>query len=70
MQVDEGLHQVWGLPLQVVQRKDSSGMRELFKLLARDILEEGFTARELFIYGILAPLGLIAACVLAEMICR
>ena len=45
-------------------------MRELFKLLARDILEEGFTARELFIYGILAPLGLIAACVLAEMICR
>lgn len=43
-------------------------MRELFEILSKDIKSENFTLREIIIYGIIAPLGLIAACVLAEIV--
>ena len=43
-------------------------MRELFEILSKDIKSENFTMREIVVYGIIAPLGLIAACVLAEII--
>lgn len=43
-------------------------MRELFKILQKDIMGEDFTRREFIIYGIVAPLALIAACVIAEVI--
>jgi hypothetical protein len=43
-------------------------MKELFEIMMKDILSEDFTKREYIIYGIMAPLGLIAACVLAEVI--
>lgn len=43
-------------------------MRELFEILSKDIKSENFTMREIIVYGIIAPLGLIAACVLAEII--
>ena len=36
--------------------------------MMKDILSEEFTKREYIIYGIIAPLGLIALCVLAEVI--
>ena len=36
--------------------------------MMKDILSDDFTKREYIIYGIMAPLGLIAACVLAEVI--
>ncbi len=43
-------------------------MKELFEIMMKDILSEEFTKREYIIYGIIAPLGLIALCVLAEVI--
>lgn len=43
-------------------------MKELFEIMMKDILSENFTKREYVIYGIVAPLGLLAACVLAEVI--
>ncbi len=43
-------------------------MKELFEIMMKDILSDDFTKREYIIYGIMAPLGLIAACVLAEVI--
>lgn len=35
-------------------------MKEFFKIMAGDILCENFTKREYLVYGILAPLGMIA----------
>lgn len=43
-------------------------MKELFEIMMKDILSENFTRRELVVYGIIAPLALIAACVLGEFI--
>lgn len=43
-------------------------MKELFEIMMKDIISENFTKREYVIYGIVAPLGLLAACVLAEVI--
>ena len=43
-------------------------MKELFEILSKDIMSENFTRREFIIYGIVYPLGLIAACVLAEIV--
>ena len=36
--------------------------------MQKDIESEDFTLREYIIYGIIAPLAVIAACVLAEVI--
>ncbi len=36
--------------------------------MQKDIESEDFTLREYIIYGIIAPIGLVAACVLAEVI--
>ncbi len=35
-------------------------MKDFFKIMAGDILSENFTKREYLVYGILAPLGMIA----------
>lgn len=43
-------------------------MKELIEILQKDIESEDFTLREYIIYGIIAPLAVIAACVLAEVI--
>lgn len=43
-------------------------MKELFEILSKDIMSENFTRREFVLYGIVAPLALIAACVIAEVI--
>ncbi len=43
-------------------------LKEIISVLQKDIEAEGFTKREYVIYGIIAPLALIAACVLAELL--
>ena len=40
-------------------------MKELFKIMAKDIMDEHFTTREYVIYGILTPIILIAIMALA-----
>lgn len=41
-------------------------MKELINLIREDFKEEGFTRRDYFIYGVLAPLGFTAFCILAS----
>lgn len=43
-------------------------MKEFIKIMAKDILKENFTRKEYIVYGIIAPLGLIAACMVAEWV--
>jgi len=43
-------------------------MKELFEILSKDIKSENFTRKEIVVYGIIAPICLIAACVVAEML--
>lgn len=43
-------------------------MKELYNILAKDIASDNFTKRELIIYGVLAPLALVAFCMLADFI--
>ena len=40
-------------------------MRELYKILAKDIQSEHFTNEEIIIYGFIFPLVLIAICLIA-----
>ena len=40
-------------------------MKELFKIFAKDIMDEHFTRKEYFVYGILAPIALVAIMALA-----
>ena len=40
-------------------------MKELFKIFAKDIMDEHFTKREYIVYGILAPIALVAIMALA-----
>lgn len=35
-------------------------MKEFIEIMAKDIMSENFTKREYIVYGILAPLGMIA----------
>lgn len=43
-------------------------MKELTKVFEKDIKSENFTRTEIVIYGIIAPLALVAVCGLAEVI--
>lgn len=43
-------------------------MKELIKVFEKDIKSENFTRKEIVIYGIIAPLALVAVCGLAEVI--
>ena len=40
-------------------------MKELFKIMEKDIMDEHFTKREYIVYGILAPIALVAIMALA-----
>ena len=40
-------------------------MKEFFKIMGKDIMDEHFTAREYVIYGILTPIVLIGIMALA-----
>ncbi len=43
-------------------------MKEILELLEKDILSEDFSTRDYVLYGVFAPLVLLAVCVLAEFI--
>lgn len=45
-------------------------MKEFFEIMMRDIYSEHFTRREYIVYGIIGPLVLFAAIVLAGLIER
>jgi hypothetical protein len=40
-------------------------MKELFKIMAKDIMDEHFTRKEYIVYGIFAPIALVAIMALA-----
>lgn len=40
-------------------------MKEFFEIIAKDIMNERFTKREYIVYGILAPIALVAIMALA-----
>ena len=40
-------------------------MKELFKIMAKDITDEHFTRKEYIVYGILAPIALVAIMAIA-----
>lgn len=40
-------------------------MKELFKFMSKDIMDEHFTRKEYIVYGILAPVALVAIMALA-----
>lgn len=43
-------------------------MKELYEILAKDVLKEWLTRRELVVFAIAAPLALAALCALAELL--
>lgn len=43
-------------------------VKKIFELFEKDIFSENVTKRELVICGIIAPIALIAVCMLAEAI--
>ena len=43
-------------------------LKEIINVFSKDIASENFTKKEFVTYGIIAPLALIAACVLAELL--
>lgn len=43
-------------------------MNEFLAIMAKDILKEKFTKKECIVYGVVAPLMLIAACITAEAV--
>ncbi len=43
-------------------------MKEFFNIMAKDIMSENFTRKDYVIYGIIAPMALIAICMLASMV--
>ena len=43
-------------------------MKDLFDLLKNDLLNEGITKKDVLIYGVVAPIALVALCWLAEWI--
>ena len=40
-------------------------MKEFLKIMEKDIMSENFTKKEYVVYGIVAPLVLVIACVMA-----
>lgn len=48
--------------------KNEIEMKELLKVFEGDFREEGFTMKEVVIYGIVAPMVLVVGCVIAEIV--
>lgn len=48
--------------------KNIDKMKELLKVFEGDFREEGFTMKEVVIYGIVAPMVLVVGCVIAEIV--
>lgn len=43
-------------------------MKEFMEIMGKDIMNENFTRKDYVIYGIIAPMALIAICMLASMV--
>lgn len=43
-------------------------MKEFLKIMGKDIMSENFTKKDYVIYGIIAPMALIAICMLASLV--
>ena len=43
-------------------------MKELINLFLRDIREDDFTTKELFIYGITGAVSIVTICIISEII--
>lgn len=43
-------------------------MKELFDIMMNDLKNEGITKKDVLIYGVVAPIALVALCWLAEWI--
>lgn len=43
-------------------------MKELVEMFEKDIMSEHFTKKEIVIYGIVAPVAIVAACMLAGLV--
>lgn len=53
---------------RVKTSKNIDKMKELLKVFEGDFREEGFTMKEVVIYGIVAPMVLVVGCVIAEIV--
>lgn len=42
-------------------------MKQLFSILAKDLQSENFSTREMVIYGVVAPMALVAVCMIASI---
>ena len=45
-------------------------MKDFLKMMEKDYMSEGFTAREWVIYGVIAPMVLVIGCVIGELIVK
>lgn len=43
-------------------------MKDFWRIMEKDIMSENFSLREWIVYGVVAPMVLIAGCVIAEWI--
>lgn len=43
-------------------------MKEFMEIMGKDIMNENFTRKDYVIYGIIAPMALIAICMLASLV--
>lgn len=53
--------------LQKSKPNKSTGMKEFFEIMMKDIYSEHFTRREYIVYGIIAPLVLFAVIALVGL---
>jgi len=42
-------------------------MKQLFNILAKDLQSENFTLKEMVVFGVVAPMALIAVCLVASI---
>lgn len=42
-------------------------MKQLFSILAKDLQSENFTLKEMVVYGVVAPMALVAVCMIASI---
>ncbi len=45
-------------------------MKELFRILEKDILKDGFRTRDYIVYGIVAPVAFFGLCLVVEMVAQ
>ena len=42
-------------------------MKQLFSILAKDLQSENFTLKEMVVYGVVAPMALVAVCMISSI---